>query len=151
MLSRLIEMVSFILAQSLERDDEDWSSLRLEVHEHLQGQGFNGHEIDIAFEVANKIRSRIEDGTSLPTPLKTNMVYHYLEQIKLSREARGYLFGLQQKKMLSHDQREEVVERAFFLDMPEVGLSEVQYLVNLVVGGDAWPGEDSPSMSYSIQ
>lgn len=150
MLTRLIEMVSFILAQSLERDD-DWSSLRTELHDHLRGQGFNGYEIDIALEVANKIRARIEDGTSLPSPLQTNRVYQYLEQLKLTREARGYLMTLLHEGSINPLQKEEIVERAFFLDIPEVGLAEMEYLVNLVLAGDSWPGEDSPGMSYALQ
>ncbi len=143
-------MVSFILAKSFERDDDDWSVLRSELTEHLQGQGFNGNEIDIAFEVANKIRSRIDEGTSIPYPLKTNQVYRYLEEMKLSKNARGYLLSLVQEGRLTPQQREEVVERAFFLDVTEVDAQEIEYLTNMVLGGDSWPGEDSPSMSYTL-
>ena len=150
MLARLIEMVSFILAKSFENDD-DWMVLRSELTEQLQGQGFNGQEIDIAFEVANKIRSRIEEGTTIPFPLKTNQVYQYLEQFKLNKSARGYLLTLVNDQRITPLQREEIVERAFFLDIPEVGLPEIQYLVNLVLGGDSWPGEDSQAMSYTLQ
>ncbi len=150
MLSRLIEMVSYILAKSLENDEDDWSLLRSELTEQLQGRGFNVPEIDMAFEVANRIRSRIEEGTSIPFSLKTNQVYQYLEQMKLTKDARGHLLNLVQKKILSPAQREEVVERSFFLDMSEVDVPEIQYLVNQVLGGDNWPGEDSPAMSYAL-
>ena len=151
MLSRLIEMVSFLLSHSLEYDDEEWGVLRTELHEQLEVQGFHGHEIDIAFEVANKIRSRIEDGTSLPSPLKTNRVYEFLENLKLTRDARGYLLTLEHNDMITPEQREEVVDRAFSLDMMDVGVPEIQYLVNFVTGGENWLGEDSPAMSYTIQ
>jgi len=151
MLTRLIEMVSFILAKSFENDEDDWSLLRSELTEQLQGQGFNGQEIDIAFEVANKIRSRIEEGTTIPFPLKTNQVYQYLEQFKINKAARGYLMTLLHDGRITPQQREEVVERAFFLDTTEVGIPEIQYLVNLVIGGEGWPGEDSQAMSYTLQ
>ncbi len=150
MLSRLIEMVSFILAKSLENDEEDWAMLRSELTEQLQGRGFKGPEIDMAFEVANRIRSRIEEGTSIPFPLKTNQVYQYLELMKLTKNARGHLLTLLDRNIISPSQREEIVERSFFLDIAEVDVPEVQYLVNQVLGGDNWLGEDSPAMSYSL-
>lgn len=151
MLSRLIEMVSYILAKQLEHDDDDWGLLRTELTEQLEGRGFNNPEIDIAFEVANRIRSRIEDGATFALPLKTNQVYQILERMKLSRESLGYLMALVHKGIITPEIREEVVERAFFLDAHEVDVEEIQYLVNLVLCGDNWPGEDSPSMSYVLQ
>ena len=150
MLSRLIEMVSFILARTLEEEEDDWAMLRSELTEQLQGQGFNGNEIDIAFEVANRIRSRIEDGAVIPFPIKTNLVYQHLERLKLTKDARGYLYQLVHDGRLTPQQKEEVVEHAFFLDTFQVGFQEMQYLVNQVLGGDNWPGEESPSMSYLV-
>ncbi len=150
MLSRLIEMVSYILAKSLENDDEDWTLLRSELTEQLQGRGFNEPEIDMAFEVANRIQTRIEEGSFISFPLKTNQVYQYLEMLKLTKGARGHLFSLVESKILTPTQREEVVERSFFLDISEVDVPEVQFLVNQVLGGENWPGEDSPSMSYAL-
>ncbi len=150
MLTRLIEMVSFILARSLDSEEDDWMVLRSELTEQLEGKGFNLQEIDIAFDVANRIRSRLEEGSAIPVPYKTNLVYQYLEEIKLNRAARGYLMTLVHNGMISPQQREEIVERAYFMDVNEVDISEVQYLVNLVLGGESWPGEESPSMSYTI-
>ncbi|MDX9752900.1 MAG: DUF494 family protein [bacterium] len=151
MLTRLIEMVSFILSRSLDSDEEDWGILRGELTEHLQGRGFNGQEIDIAFEVASRIRSRMDENASIAIPFKTNLVYRYLEEFKLTREARGYLHSLVLMGKITPIQREEIVERALFLDIAEVDLPDMQYLVNLVLGGDSWPGEDSPAVSYVIQ
>lgn len=150
MLTRLIEMVSFILAKSIDSEDDEWGDLRHELTEQLEGKGFNDQEIDIAFEVANRIRSRLEEGTSITIPYKTNLVYQQLEKMKLTKTARGYLLMLLNQGVISPEQREEIVERAYFMDIPEVDTHEIQYLVNYVIGGDSWPGEDSPSMSYSI-
>jgi len=150
MLSRLIEMVSFILAKSLENEEDDWVLLRNELTEQLQGRGFKGHEIDIAFEMASRIRSRIEDTPNVPLAIKTNQVYKFLEDMKLTREARGYLMALVSEGAITAEQKEEIVERAFFLDYPEIGVEEMQFLVNIVIGGDSWPGEDSLSMSYTL-
>ncbi len=151
MLSRLIEMVSFILAKTLEFEEDDWGLLRTELTEQLEVRGFNGNEIDIAFEVANRIRTRVEDGPLLSFPIKTNRVYQLLEQMRLSRESRGYLIKMMQEGLLTPQQREDVVERAFLLDTHEVEFEDIQYLVNQVLGGDVWPGEDSAAMSYVIQ
>lgn len=150
MLSRLIEMVSFILAKSIENEEDDWVVLRNDLTEQLEGRGFNGQEIDIAFEVANRIRSRIEDAPSVPITLKTNQVYHFLEMLKISKEARGFLIALVSQGLISPEQKEEIVERAFYLDYPEIGLEEMQFLVNLVIAGEGWPGEDSPNMSFHL-
>lgn len=151
MLSRLIEMVSYILSRSLETEEEDWGLIRNELTEQLQGRGFNGQEIDVAFEVANRIRSRMDDNSSVALPFKTNMVYRFLEEFKLTKDARGYLYSLMAQGKISPIQKEEIVERALFLDSPEVDLPEIQFLVNLILGGDNWPGEDSPSASYVLQ
>jgi uncharacterized protein Smg (DUF494 family) len=151
MLSRLIEMVSYILSKSLEMDEEDWGMVRHELTEQLHGRGFNGNEIDIAFEVANRIRARMEDSASMALPFKTNMVYRFLEDFKLTKEARGFLYSLQLLGKITPIQKEEIIERALFLDLPEVDVPEVEILVNMILGGDNWPGEDSPSASYVLQ
>lgn len=151
MLSRLIEMVSYILSRSLETEEDDWGLLRNELTEQLQGRGFNGQEIDIAFEVANRIRLRMDDNSSVALPFKTNLVYRYLEEFKLTKEARGYLLSLMEMGKITPVQKEEIIERALFLDTPDVDLPEIQFLVNLILGGDNWPGEDSPSASYALQ
>lgn len=150
MLTRLIEMVSFILSKSLETEEDDWSILRSELTEQLEGRGFHGHEIDIAFEVANRIRTRVEDGPSVPFFLRTNQIYQFLERIKLTKEARGLLMKLVHEKKITPQQREDIVERAFFLDEPEIGVEIIQYLINHIMSGDLWPGEDSPAMTYLI-
>lgn len=150
MLTRLIEMVSFILAKTMELEEDDWGLLRSELTEQLEGRGFNGHEIDIAFEVANRIRARVEEGPFVSFPIKTNQVYQFLEELKLSTESRGFLMKLMQTGVLTPQQREDVVERAFLLDTNEVEVEDIQYLVNQVLGGDSWPGEDSPSMSFVL-
>lgn len=144
-------MVSYILAKSLERDDDDWMMLRRELTEQLEGRGFIDQEIDVAFEVANRIRSRIEDGATMPFPFKTNRVYQFLEQLKLTPGARGYLAKLLHTGAITHQQREEAVERAFFLEEQEVDEVDMQYIVNMILGGDGWFGEDSPNMSYTLQ
>lgn len=151
MLTRLVEMVSIILSKSLDYEDDDWGMLKRELTEQLEGRGFLGHEIDIAFEVANRIRIRIEDSGPIPFPFKTNMVYSYLEELKLTRAARGFLMQLAHDGAITPIQREEIVERAFFLDGPEVDIDDMQFLVNFVLGGDSWPGEESPSMTYTLQ
>lgn len=150
MLTRLIEMVSFILAKTMEFEEDDWGLLRLELTEQLEGRGFNGHEIDIAFEVANRIRARVEEGPFVSFPIKTNQVYQFLEELKLSTASRGFLIKLVHDGVLTPQQREDVVERAFLLDTNEVEVEDIQYLVNQVLGGDSWPGEDSPSMSFVL-
>ncbi len=151
MLSRLIEMVSFILAKTMELEEDDSGLLRTELTEQLEGRGFNGHEIDIAFEVANRIRARVEDGPFVSFPIKTNQVYQFLENMKLTPPSRGFLMKMVLSGILTPQQREDVVERAFLLDSTEVDVEDIQYLVNQVLGGDSWPGEDSPSMSYVVQ
>jgi uncharacterized protein Smg (DUF494 family) len=150
MLTRLIEMVSFILAKTMELEEDDWGLLRTELTEQLEGRGFNGHEIDIAFEVANRIRARVEEGPFVSFPIKTNQVYQFLEELKLTTASRGFLMKMMQNGVLTPQQREDVVERAFLLDANEVEVEDIQYLVNQVLGGDSWPGEDSPSMSYVL-
>jgi len=143
-------MVSFILAKTMEFEEDDWGLLRSELTEQLEGRGFNGHEIDIAFEVANRIRARVEEGPFVSFPIKTNQVYQFLEELKLSTASRGFLMKLVHTGVLTPQQREDVVERAFLLDTSEVEVEDIQYLVNQVLGGDSWPGEDSPSMSFVL-
>lgn len=150
MLTRLVEMVSFILAKSLEFEDDDWGVLKNELTEQLEGKGFQNHEIDIAFEVVNRIRNRLEQGNHVHFPFKTNRVYPLLEELKISQEARGYLLNLMEQGVITPVQREEVIERAFFLEDSQVGLDEIEYLVSVVLGGEGWPGEDSPSMNYTL-
>jgi uncharacterized protein Smg (DUF494 family) len=142
MTSRLIQMVSFILSRTFEGDEDNWPDTRQRIGELLEDQGYHPAEIAVALDVAFRIRQRLggDDGASLP--ICTNRLYQYLEEMQLTREARGYLIRLAYEKVISPIQYQRIVERSLLLDVREVGLEEIQDVVHEFLVSEGELGDD---------
>lgn len=137
MISRLIELVSYALSRAFDESEADWWEVRDELADQLESRGFEPEEIQIALDVAGRIRESLESQPVLAENLKSNQLYRLLEEWKLSPEARGYLISIQENGSLTPEQRETVVERCLSLDTIEpVGLELMRGLVNWVVSGE---------------
>ncbi|MFH1741284.1 MAG: DUF494 family protein [bacterium] len=134
-------MVSFILSRTFEGDDdENWGDARQRIGEILEDHGFHPAEITMALDVAYRIRQRLSDHEYYSVPVHTNRVYQYLEEIRLTREARGYLIRLLHENAMTHEQYQQVIEKSLMVDMPEVGIEEVQLIANDLLGNEDDPG-----------
>jgi uncharacterized protein Smg (DUF494 family) len=141
MASRLIQMVSFILSRTFEGDEDNWPDTRERIGELLEGHGYHPAEIAVAMDVAFRIRERLK-GEETSRPIHTNRLYQYLEEIRLTREARGYLLRLIHEKVITPIQYQWITDRSLLLDMPEVGLQEIQALLYELAVSEGGSGDE---------
>lgn len=136
MISRLIELVSFALSQAFDEADTDWPETRRDLADQLEARGFEPEEIEIALDVAGRIKESLDGEPITTDSLRTNQVYSYLEEWRLVPEARGYLVKLQNEGIITHEMREQIVQRCMAIETPEpIGLELMQGLVNWVTFG----------------
>ncbi len=137
MISRLLELVSFALSQAFDAIEADWLDTRQDIADELEARGFEPEEIEIALDVAGRIRESLEFDPLPEEMLKSNRVYKFLEEWKLTPEARGYLLGLVTKGRITPQQRETIVERCLSIDSNEpIGEELIHNLTNWVISGD---------------
>ncbi|HPA44692.1 MAG TPA: DUF494 family protein [bacterium] len=133
MVTRLMEMVSFILSRTFEGDDENWGDVRQRIGEVLETHGFHPAEIVVALDVVTHIRSRLKEEDYPDLPLHTNRIYQYLEEVRLTTEARGYLLGLLHERIITPIEYQQIVERSLLLDTSEVGVEEIRFLTQSIL------------------
>ena len=145
MVTRLMQMVSFILSRTFEGDEEDWGDARQRIGELLETHGYEPSEISVALEVALRIRQRLSGEHEIAIPVYTNLVFSHLERIRLSTEARGFLLRLVHEKTITPVQHQQVIEKSLLLDMPEVGREEIEMLLSDILEEDGeFDGRDMP-------
>jgi Smg protein len=141
---KLIEMVGLFLRRGMEA--EDWDQAEEEIVESMLFQGYDLGEINMALSVAHRLREQMERQEFSSAAYRSNRMFEHLEQLRLTPEARGYLLRLVHAGTLTPLQREEIVEKTFFVDAPEIGLDEVQYIVQMVLAGEELRDESDDDM-----
>jgi uncharacterized protein Smg (DUF494 family) len=141
---KIIEMVGLFLRRGLEA--EDWDQAEEEIVESMLFQGYDLSEINMAVSVAHRLREQMERQEFASATYRGNRLFEHLEGFRLTPEARGYLLRLVHTGTITPLQREEIVEKTFFVDAPEIGLSEVQYIVQMVLAGEELGDESDDDM-----
>jgi uncharacterized protein Smg (DUF494 family) len=136
---KLIEMVGLILRRGME--SEDWDQTEEEIVESMLFQGYDVNEINMAISVAQRLREQVERRQFVGRPPQSNRIFEFLEQIRLTPKARGYLLTLIHSGAITPMQREEIVEKTLFIDAPEIGLEEIQYVTQMVLAGEDFTQE----------
>ncbi len=98
----------------------------------LQYAGFSPAEIRNAFDWLDAL-ARQRPAARPPDNHGPTRVFHASELEKLDVEARGFLLYLEQQGVLGADQRELVLDRALALDLEDVGLDDLKWVVLMVL------------------
>lgn len=142
MTSRLIQMVSFILSRTFEGDEDNWPDTRQRIGELLEDHGYHPAEIAVALDVAFRIRQRLRGEEEATIPIYTDRPYQYLEEVRLTPEARGFLLRLLHEKVISPIQQQQIIEKSLLLDTPEVGVEEIRALVYELLVSEGESGDE---------
>ncbi|NTU60220.1 MAG: DUF494 domain-containing protein [Deltaproteobacteria bacterium] len=132
MRGRVFDAVAFITRRygTAETALENQASLR----DELADAGYGEDEIERAISWLRRLRAAGTAGWAPMTlPAESFRAPSPEEAQKLTAEARGLLFRLEQAGVLDQALREAVYERALSLDVGEVGLPEVRVLVSLLL------------------
>ena len=100
----------------------------------LEKVGFDRFEIDGALSWLDGLH-QFQFGTEGAPILSTLSIRHYApeECARISIECRGFLLYLEQIAILDPASREIVIDRVMALNLPEVGLGRVKWVVLMVL------------------
>ena len=133
-------MIGYILQKAVEIDDIE--VLSEEITRTMISQGFNGNDIDIALALAFRLKQKLIQFSRIEYVPRTELLFKYLEEMKISSEARGYLMELQNNGFITAEEKDQVVEKVVFSDMEDADLNTIKAIVNYVLFGDDDPEGD---------
>jgi uncharacterized protein Smg (DUF494 family) len=104
----------------------------------LSKKGYSQTEISTAFSwVADRTTMRDFVTTALGGNPLSFRVLHEFEKMFISPEILGYLLQLTQLSVISHDQREEVIDQCIITGLQPIDLESVKSIVGDVLFGSA--------------
>jgi len=115
---------------------------RRHMLEDLQRRGFSVSEVVHAMEWLSALVSdqRASPGSGDAHPCAGLRVFAEGELARLSADSRAFLMLLDRQRVLTREQRELVIERALALDIQEVDVEQLKWVVLLVLSSQ--PGQE---------
>jgi Smg protein len=104
--------------------------------------GFHRGEIRKAFRWLEGLSAQRNDTVTTIFRSESSAVRHYVaaEIRKLDSECRGFLLSMERNGALDGHMRELVIDRAMALDLEEISLDQLKWIVLMVVGNQ--PGHE---------
>jgi len=104
------------------------------LERELSAAGFNSDEISQAFAWLHELETLVKE--SSPPDFSSNgslRCYHDRELKKINPESRGFLIFLETSHVITPVQREWIIDRIMALNIAEVSLEQVKWIVLLVL------------------
>lgn len=136
-LQRIIGIIQKLIAEVLDSDRESINGPELIAT--LVAEGYDSDEIEQALALVFSLPDIIQTGSEevrYPVWGNSMRVFTAEERVKLDLEAQGYLLGLVGANLLDHVELENVLGEAVALQVSEVGIPELQWIVGRVVDDD---------------
>jgi Smg protein len=111
------------------------------LREELERAGFRAREIDRALDWLDGLALRRADEGGAPPTERGIRIYSRDECVRMDAQGRGYLMYLEQIGILSAHQRELVIDRLMALDVEEIDVDEIKWVVLMVLFSQ--PGEET--------
>ncbi|MFK5985760.1 MAG: DUF494 domain-containing protein [Pseudomonadota bacterium] len=113
--------------------DEEFNHIPTDkqVQKELTLAGFNNQNIIKAFQWLEDLSS-IKNNLFEQQHTFSNRVYNSYELERFTVEARGFLLYLENKGLLDFDLRETIVEKSLALDIDQIDLNLIQWVVLMV-------------------
>lgn len=104
--------------------------------------GFHRGEIRKAFRWLEGLSAQRNDTATIVFTSESSAMRHYVaaEIRKLDAECRGFLLSMERNGALDARTRELVIDRAMALDLEEISLEQLKWIVLMVVGNQ--PGQE---------
>lgn len=104
------------------------------LQRELFAAGFESDEINRAFDWLSGLETLAQSSYSASlADCGSLRVYADIEQKKIGVEGRGFLAFLEASDILSPLQREWVIDRVLALELPEVSLEQIKWIVLMVL------------------
>jgi Smg protein len=122
-------------------DDLELETDRDRLKSELRDAGFDTAQVAKAFDWLQELAINRADIDALPVAAPTSTrVYTFEEQRKLDTECRGFIYFLEQAGVLDGPSRELVIERVLALDNDELDISQVKWIILMVLFNQ--PGQE---------
>jgi uncharacterized protein Smg (DUF494 family) len=131
---RIFKILSFVIKE-IQKNSIEEIDLNVIV-QALEDRGFSEDEIATAISwLGSKDEAMdpmlYDTGVGLPRPVWRQL--NDMEQQAISPSAYSYLFHLREMQILADSEMEMVIERAVKLDIPQIGVEDMQDLIAIIV------------------
>jgi Smg protein len=126
----VLDVLMYLFESFIDSDDEPEPN-RNELRDELESAGFGDREIERALDWLEGLNAA-EASTSAPQSAAMR-IYDRVELERLDAAARGYLLHLEQIGILLPMQRELVIDRLFALDVEEIDIEQIKWVVMMVL------------------
>lgn len=133
----VLDILIHLFENFLDAEDEPEPS-REALREELERVGYAEREIDRALEWLEGLAPRGEASTT--ATVRSLRVYSPTELMRLDTGVRGYLLHLENVGILSVEQRELVIDRLLALEVDDIGLEQMKWVVLMVLFSQ--PGQE---------
>ncbi|GAB4183041.1 MAG: DUF494 family protein [Wenzhouxiangellaceae bacterium] len=122
-------------------DEPDTTPDRASLEGTLEEAGFTTGEIDKAFRWLDELAQRRDDTVIALCPQRPLRLYSAEELTRIDTECRSFLLHLENLGVLDPACRELVIDRLMALDLDEVELEDVKWVVLMVLFSQ--PGQEA--------
>ncbi|MGI6567157.1 MAG: DUF494 domain-containing protein [Firmicutes bacterium] len=136
-MQRVMKIIEMLIAEVLSDTEETLNGP--EIVAMLLREGYDADEIEQAlsliFSLPDAIQARSEE-VVYPAWQDSMRVFTPEERVKLDVEAQGYLLGLLGANLIDQSELEDILGEVAALQLSQVGIPEVQWIVGRVVDDD---------------
>ncbi|NLJ86096.1 MAG: DUF494 domain-containing protein [Firmicutes bacterium] len=136
-MQRVMAIIQKLVSEILHNDKESIDGPQLV--KMLISEGYDSDEIEQALSLVFSLPDIMQAGTEdvrYPAWQNSMRVFTPEERFKLDLEAQNYLLGLVAADLLDHAELEHVLGEAVALQVSQVGIPELQWIVGRVVEDD---------------
>ncbi len=134
MKENMLEVLMYLFDHYISDQDYDLNQGDLLVH--LEEAGFGDEEVSKAFEWLDGLtQHQLADSSDTNSRLNSNTlrIYSSEEARLMGAEGIGFLLSLEQNEILDNSSREQVIERVWALNLLEVDLEQLKWVVLMVL------------------
>ena len=123
-----------------------------ELKELLRDAGFGKNHISKAFDWLEGLARLQDDDATVSTSGTTNTIraFHPTEARKLNTECQGFLHFLEQMSIIDPTSREHIIDRAMALECEEIDLSQLKWVILMVMFNQTGADEDYVWMEHMV-
>lgn len=126
----VLDVLMYLFESFIDSEDEPEPN-RNELRQELERAGFGDLEIDRALDWLEGLNAaEVEPAAPQSAAMR---IYDRVEQDRLDASARGYLLHLEQIGILPPVQRELVIDRLFALEVEEIDIEQIKWVVMMVL------------------
>lgn len=129
----ILDILIFLFEHHID-DDLDLDADRDHLKSELLKAGFDGEKVAQAFDWLHELATTSDAGELMPPQAHTSMrVYNAVEERKLDAECRGFLYFLEQAKVLDSTRRELIIDRVLALESDDIDIEALKWVILMVL------------------